>query len=141
MSDLRTAIEALADEWERNRDSIADENWMPGVADQKRSQYDRSIADLRAILAAPAPDTDALAERGITVPRPQIYTGPARMSVDDATVMYLRDAAIRVRDQRYWGSGVTALVSDLLDNAADAIAATPTRPAEPTQSDAGEVGA
>jgi hypothetical protein len=62
--------------------------------------------------------------RFIRVPRPQIHTGPKGMTVDEATVMYLRDAASRVREQRYWGSGVTALVSDLLDDAAERVEAT-----------------
>ena len=59
--------------------------------------------------------------RQITVNRPAIFTGPAHLTVDEATSNYLRDAAIRVRTQRYWGSGVTALVSDLLDSVAEAL--------------------
>ena len=62
--------------------------------------------------------------RFIRVRRPQIHTGPKGMSVDEATAMYLRNAAIRVRSERYWGSGVTALVSDLLDDAAERVEAT-----------------
>ena len=59
--------------------------------------------------------------RQIIVNRPAIYTGPAHLTVDEATSNYLRDAAIRVRAHRYWGSGVTALVSDLLDSVAEAL--------------------
>lgn len=57
----------------------------------------------------------------IIVPRPQIHTGPKDMTVDAASAMYLRDAACRVRANRYWGSGVSALVARLLDDAAQAI--------------------
>jgi hypothetical protein len=59
----------------------------------------------------------------ITIPKPQIHTGPQHLTVDQATVSYLRDAAARVRRQRYWGSGVTALVSTVLDDVANAIEA------------------
>ena len=65
--------------------------------------------------------TPAPGARQILVNRPAIYTGPAHLTVDEATSNYLRDAAIRVRTQRYWGSGVTALVSDLLDSVAEAL--------------------
>lgn len=59
----------------------------------------------------------------ITIPRPQITTGPQHLSVDEATVKYLREVAERVRTKRYWGSGVTDLVTSLLDAAAAAITA------------------
>ena len=59
--------------------------------------------------------------RSIVIPRPQIHTGPKHLTVDEATVDYLREAAKRVRRERYWGSGVTALVSDLLDVVAEAL--------------------
>ncbi|SDC45011.1 hypothetical protein [Nocardioides lianchengensis] len=65
------------------------------------------------------------APRRISVPRPQLTTGPKQMTVDEATVMHLRQAATRVREQRYWGSGVTALVSELLDAAAAAMTPEP----------------
>ena len=61
MTDLRAAIEALAEEWERRADEGASAprhkrpEWIPAL----RSR----AADLRKALAAPAPDTDALAER------------------------------------------------------------------------------
>lgn len=61
----------------------------------------------------------------ISIPRPQITTGPKDLTVDEATINYLREAATRVRDQRYWGSGVTALVSDLLDAVANAMTPEP----------------
>lgn len=57
----------------------------------------------------------------IRVPRPQITTGPKHLTTDQATVKYLREAAERVEVQRYWGSGVTRLVADLLTAAADAM--------------------
>ena len=57
----------------------------------------------------------------ITIPKPRITTGPEDMTDDEAAAMYLREAARRVRKQRYWGSGVTTLVSRLLDDAAEAI--------------------
>lgn len=67
-------------------------------------------------------DGAAVYEPGfIRIPRPQIFTGPTHVSVDAATVSYLREAADRVRHGRYWGSGVTALVSELIDSAARAI--------------------
>lgn len=72
-------------------------------------------------LGGDAEHAEALAANVITIPRPAIYTGPKNQTVDQNTVSYLRKAARRVRDQRYWGSGVTALISDLLDNAAAAI--------------------
>jgi hypothetical protein len=59
----------------------------------------------------------------LTIRKPEIHTGPRHQTVDEATVSYLREAARRVRDKRYWGSGVTALVADLLDNTATAIEA------------------
>lgn len=65
------------------------------------------------------------AQKRIEIPKPQIHTGPKHLTVDGATVDYLRDAAIRVRVNRYWGSGVTALVADLLDAAADAVESGP----------------
>lgn len=61
------------------------------------------------------------AETTITIRKPQIFTGPTHQTVDEATAMYLREAANRVRDNRYWGSGVTALVASVLDDAAEAI--------------------
>jgi len=57
----------------------------------------------------------------ITIPRPQIHTGPKHLTVDEATVGYLREAAGRMRLNRYWGSGVTELVASVIDNAATAI--------------------
>lgn len=57
----------------------------------------------------------------IAIPRPAIHTGPARLTVDEATAAYLREAAKRVREKRYWGSGVTALVSTVLDDVATAL--------------------
>ena len=59
----------------------------------------------------------------ITIPRPYITTGPKHMTEDEATVMYLREAAERVSNGRFWGSGVSALVARTLTAAADAIAA------------------
>ena len=59
----------------------------------------------------------------VSIARPRVTTGPEAMSVDEATVMYLREAANRVRHQRYWGSGVSRLVSDLLDDTANAMEA------------------
>lgn len=94
--------------------------------------YVATFADMaRAVIAdRPTPSpviepgtsmTPAPGARQILVNRPAIYTGPAHLTVDEATSNYLRDAAIRVRTQRYWGSGVTALVSDLLDSVAEAL--------------------
>lgn len=57
----------------------------------------------------------------LRIPKPEILTGPKHQTVDEATIAYLREAAQRVRDNRYWGSGVTALVAKLLDDAASAI--------------------
>lgn len=57
----------------------------------------------------------------ITIPKPQIHTGPAHQTVDEATAAYLREAASRVRTRQIWGSGVSRLVADLLDSSADAV--------------------
>jgi hypothetical protein len=59
----------------------------------------------------------------IVIPKPQIHTGPKHQTVDEATAAYLREAARRVRANRYWGSGVSALVSTVLDDTAAAIEA------------------
>lgn len=75
-----------------------------------------------AVAAARDPLGEAAAVERISVRRPQIHTGPRNMTVDEASAMYLRDAAARVRAQCYWGSGVTALVADLLDDASAALA-------------------
>lgn len=88
-------------------------------------------AELRAALAPEGnthrePRSENSAPAGltgarITIPKPAIHTGPVHLTVDEATVNYLRAAAQRVRDHRYWGSGVTALVSAVLDDVAQAI--------------------
>jgi hypothetical protein len=93
----------------------------------------KANAELRAALApegcshrAPGSENSTpavLTVDRITIPKPQIHTGPRHLTVDQATVSYLRDAAARVRAQRYWGSGVTALVSTVLDDVANAIEA------------------
>lgn len=57
----------------------------------------------------------------ITIPRPQIHTGPTHQTVDQATAAYLREAASRVRREHYWGSGVSTLVADLCAGAADVL--------------------
>lgn len=57
----------------------------------------------------------------IVIPRPRITTGPLDLTINQATVSYLRDAEERVRKNRYWGSGVTTLVADLLGTAAAAL--------------------
>ena len=57
----------------------------------------------------------------ISIERPQIHTGPTHLTVDEATVSYLREAEKRVRTNRYWGSGVTALVAGILKAVADEI--------------------
>lgn len=65
-----------------------------------------------------------IAERGmllpgqIAIPRPRITTGPKHQTVDEATAAYLREASERVKANRYWGSGVSRLVADLLSDAA-----------------------
>jgi len=74
-------------------------------------------------------------ERFIRIPRPQIFTGPKHQTVDEATVSYLREAAKRVHRERYWGSGVSALVVAVLEDAADAVEAT-TRVTPPGGGDA-----
>lgn len=70
--------------------------------------------------AQQAQDTTGLSER-VSIPRPSIHTGPKHLTVDEATVSYLREAATRVRDNRYWGSGVSALVADVLTSVADTL--------------------
>lgn len=72
-------------------------------------------------MSANTTESSHAATRSIVLPRPRIYTGPKHQTVDEATASYLREAAQRVRDNRYWGSGVTALVADLLDSAAEAV--------------------
>lgn len=57
----------------------------------------------------------------VSIPRPAIHTGPQHLSVDEATVEYLLEAATRVVNNRYWGSGVSALVARTLTDAAVAI--------------------
>lgn len=77
----------------------------------------------------------------ITIPKPAIHTGPEHLTVDEATVDYLRAAAERVRTKRIWGSGVSALVSTVLDDVAAAVSASgephvqndPTQPATAAQ--------
>lgn len=59
----------------------------------------------------------------IAIPKPRILTGPKHQTVDEATASYLREASQRVRDGRFWGSGVSRLVADLLGDAADAVKA------------------
>ena len=73
------------------------------------------LDDLRAILAAPAPDTDALAERALRA---------TRFAESMALTERVRG---RYDNERAW--------LDML------IILTPAQPAESTQSDAGEVGA
>lgn len=58
----------------------------------------------------------------ISIPKPAIHTGPKHQTVDEATTAYLREAANRVRANRYWGSGVSALVATVLDDVAAAVA-------------------
>lgn len=57
----------------------------------------------------------------ITIPKPAIHTGPKHLTVDQATAQYLREVADRVRANRYWGSGVTALVASVVENVANAV--------------------
>ena len=118
MSDLRAAIEALADEWE-----AASERANPGPA--AWVVVDSILADLRAILAAPAPDTDALAERVQILTTAALAVDRLFLNVkgfgepwDRGYVQGVKDSAYAVRELR----------------------GTPAQPAEPTQSDAGEVG-
>ena len=67
MSDLRAAIEALADDLSEEIEELRDD--LPPVGTSRVAQVYRTagLSDvrdrLRAILATPAPDTDALAER------------------------------------------------------------------------------
>ena len=61
MSDLRAAIEALADEWEGL--DVTSLGTLSRPTTQALVQ--KMATDLRAILATPAPDTDALAERPV----------------------------------------------------------------------------
>lgn len=59
----------------------------------------------------------------LRIPKPEIHTGPKHMTVDEATIHYLREAAERVRAKRIWGSGVSALVATVLDDTAAALLA------------------
>lgn len=61
-------------------------------------------------------------EEFIIIPKPCITTGPKHMTEAEATAMYLADVASRIRQARYWGSGVTRLVSTLCDDVAAAVA-------------------
>ena len=69
MSDLRAAIQALADEWEaesaRYIEYAEKATSIEARADQRAigRTLQQDVDKIRAILAAPAPDTDALAER------------------------------------------------------------------------------
>ena len=62
--------------------------------------------------------------RFITISRSQIFTGPKHQTVDEATVSYLREVVARIQRERYWGSGVTALVSAILEDVAERVEAT-----------------
>lgn len=73
----------------------------------------------RHLAARPTPEPDQAAR--VAIPRPSIHTGPNHMTVDEATYSYLREAASRVRVNRYWGSGVTCLVADVLESVATAL--------------------
>ncbi|MDN4174755.1 hypothetical protein QWY28_17470 [Nocardioides sp. SOB77] len=57
----------------------------------------------------------------ITVPRPHVLYGPEGMPVDQADARYLRDAARNVEHARCLGSNLTATVTKLLNDAADAL--------------------
>lgn len=83
----------------------------PAPVDEEETDFERARREYEAQWY---PDT-------ITIRRPQIYTGPKDMTVDEATVHYLRDATKRVHENRYWGSGVTDLVAGILKAVADEI--------------------
>jgi hypothetical protein len=102
-----------------------------GGRDQSADLIAAFDADLRAALATDQPDPallDRLDQQSdhltVTIPAPTISTGPAGKTVIEAAVDYLRDAAGRVESNRYWGSGVSALVARTLRDVADAAAHT-----------------
>ena len=122
MSDLRAAIEAWVDELE------AEAHLSPPLAELKYRGYAR---DLRAILAAPAPDTDALAERPVN---------QWAHVLDDMGSADFYDTEQDARQMRdLCGGGVDRVETYPVVPFGPAL--TPAQPAEPTQSDAGEVGA
>lgn len=91
---------------------------------------DREARARQAAEGAPAAEVSGY----VRIPKPEIHTGPKHMTVDQATVSYLRDAAARVRTRQIWGSGVSALVAKVLDDTAAALA-TPTTTDTTTEGD------
>lgn len=71
----------------------------------------------------------------ITVPRPHVTHGPEGVAASLADADYLRAAVRNIKHQNrgesLWGSGVTAMVSKLLNDAADALLAPAPQPAAP----------
>ena len=147
MSDLRAAIEAWADSEPLivhgiRRDMAqtpygrgGELRFLPATSGHGMSGCpgDNLVAwldDLRAILATPAPDTDALAERPVN---------QWAHVLDDMGSADFYDTEQDARQMRdLCGGGVDRVETYPVVPLGPA--ATPTQPAEPTQSDAGEVG-
>lgn len=67
----------------------------------------------------------------VTIPRPHVTNGPKGVAASVADADYLRSAVRNIesqgRGERLWGSGVTEMVSKLLNDAADALTVEPER--------------
>ena len=118
MSDLRAAVEALVEEKEAAYPTQAAFNghdiWLV------------SLHELRAILATPAPDTDALAERILAI------IGPDEVFPNWSKYPHRHRVTVK--------KNIAEVTMTMVEESAIRAALTPAQPAEPTQSDAGEVG-
>ena len=134
MSTLREAVEALVanpddvQEWELYDCEYHD---CPGCEEPHLTRVEVVwTRRLTAILAAPAPDTDALAERPVN---------QWAHVLDDMGSADFYDTEQDARQMRdLCGGGVDRVETYPVVPFGPAL--TPTQPAEPTQSDAGEVG-
>lgn len=108
----RDVAELLVDDLRSRLACIRETTWWDRPYDTRL----QVIVDLATL--------DTTPRTAVVIPRPQITTGPRHQTVDEATVAYLCEAADRVRTQRYWGSGVSALVAGVLADVATAIAST-----------------
>jgi hypothetical protein len=57
----------------------------------------------------------------ITVPRPHVPFGPKGIHADQSDAKYLREAARNIEFSRCMGSNLTATVTKMLRDAADAV--------------------
>ena len=144
VSTLREAVEALVanpddvQEWELYDCEYHD---CPGCEEPHLTRVEVVwTRRLTAILAAPAPDTDALAERVtvlgqvVEVPESEHYANGWEAGVRQA-FEWLQGGYEYGTGPQWREDGCEWILGCL------AATSTPTQPAEPTQSDAGEVGA